>query len=306
MGAVPSLMRRRSLGLLAGLSLTAATGVAAQPKKAGGGDSMRPAKPRVALVLGSGAARGFAHIGVIKALDAAGIRPDLIVGSSVGALVGAFYAAGYTGLQMEEFALKVKDGDIIDLSSGAKGRMVIGESLQNLVNQAVRERTIEKLPVPLVVVATQLRNGEATAFRSGNVGLVVRASCSVPGVFMPPKINDVEYVDGALASPVAVRTAREAGADLVIAVDVSSAPLNATPVGTYEQVMHGFEIMGRSLARIEAAQADIVIRPELGRMSGTDFGARSEFMQFGQAAGARFVPVVREKIAQWRGVARSS
>lgn len=293
--------RRRGLRMLAALPLIAATSAAGQPRQAARAEAGRPDRPRVALVLGSGSARGFAHIGVIKALEAARIRPDLIVGTSAGALVGAFYAAGFSGVQMEELALKVKDIDIIDLSAGAKRGMVMGDTLQSFVNRAVRDRPIEQLNIPFIAVATQLRGGEVATFRNGDVGLAVRASCSVPGVFIPPKINDVEYVDGGLVSPVPVRIAREAGANIVIAVDVSSAPLNASPVGIYEQVMHSFEIMGRSLARIESAQADIVIRPDVGSIPSTDFNARAAFILIGQVAGARFAPVVQEKIAQWRG-----
>jgi NTE family protein len=300
MKADHSIDRRRSLRWLATLPLLAATAAPGQSRKSTPADITRLNMPRVALVLGSGAARGFAHIGVIKALDVAKIRPDLIVGTSAGALVGAFYAAGFTGVQMEEVALKVKDIDIIDMSTGTKRGMVIGDTLQNFVNRTTHNRPIEQLDIPFIAVATQLRSGEATIFRGGDLGLAVRASCSVPGVFIPPKIGEIEYVDGGLVSPVPVRIAREAGADIVIAVDVSSASLNASPAGIYEQVMHSFDIMGRSLARIESAQADILIRPDVGRIASTDFNAREAFIQIGEVAGTRYAPVVQEKIAQWR------
>lgn len=299
--------RRDSLRALAALPLLASSVASAQERHR----RSQPAPPehsgpRVALVLGSGSARGFAHIGVIKALEAAKIRPDLIVGSSAGAMIGAFYAAGYTGAQMEELALKVKDIEIVDLSSGSKRGMVTGDTLQNFVNRAVRERTIEQLPIPFIAVATTLRTGEATTFRRGDLGLAVRASCSVPGVFIPPRINDVDYVDGGLVSPVPVRIARDVGADIVIAVDVSSGPLNHTPAGIYEQVMHAFDIMGRSLSRLEADQADVVIRPDVARIASTDFNARGAFIQIGLAAGTRFIPVIHERIANGRNSRRRS
>jgi NTE family protein len=289
--------RRNSLRALAALPMLASGWASAQSSK-----GARTAAPRIALVLGSGSARGFAHIGVIKALEAAKIKPDLIVGTSAGALIGAFYAAGFSGAQMEDLALKVKDIDIVDMQSGAKRGMVMGDTLQTFVNRAARDRPIELLGIPFIAVATQLRTGEVKTFRSGDLGLAVRASCSVPGVFIPPKINDIDYVDGGLVSPVPVRIARDAGADFVIAVDVSSGPLNTTPVGIYEQVMHSFDIMGRSLAKIEAEQADVLIRPDLARLASTDFNARAAFIQIGQNAGTRFAPVVTEKLALWRGV----
>ena len=291
--------RRGSLRMLGALPLIASGMAAAQSSKGARADA-----PRVALVLGSGSARGFAHIGVIKALEALRIRPDLIVGTSAGALVGAFYAAGFTGAQMEDLALKVKDIDIVDMSTGTKRGMVMGDTLQTFVNRATRDRPIELLGIPFIAVATKLRTGEVATFRSGDLGLAVRASCSVPGVFIPPKINDVDMVDGGLVSPVPVRIARDAGADFVIAVDVSSGPLNATPVGIYEQVMHSFEIMGRSLAKLEAEQADVLIRPDVSRIASTDFNARAAFIQIGQSAGTRFAPVVQEKLAAWRPAKR--
>ncbi len=259
-----------------------------------------PKKPldgaKVALVLGSGSARGFAHIGVIQALEAANVRPDIVVGTSAGALVGALYASGMSGAQMEELALKVKDIEIVDFATGSKRGMVMGETLQRYVNLAIKNRQIEDMPVQLALVATHLRTGEIAVMKRGDTGLAVRASCSVPGVFIPPRIGDADYVDGALVSPVPVRVARDLGADVVIAVDVSSAPLNASPAGIYEQVMHSFEIMGRSLARLESDQADVVIRPDVGRIPSTDFNARAAFIALGNSAGTRFAPVVVEKI----------
>ncbi len=288
-------IKRDTLRMLGALPIMASGLAAAQSSKGARADA-----PRIALVLGSGSARGFAHIGVIKALEAAKIKPDLIVGTSAGALIGAFYAAGFSGAQMEDLALKVKDIDIVDMASGTKRGMIMGDTLQTFVNRATRDRPIELLGIPFIAVATKLRTGEVATFRSGDLGLAVRASCSVPGVFIPPKINDVDFVDGGLVSPVPVRIARDAGADFVIAVDVSSGPLNATPVGIYEQVMHSFEIMGRSLAKLEADQADVVIRPDVTRIASTDFSSRAAFIQIGQSAGTRFAPVVQEKLALLR------
>ncbi len=254
----------------------------------------------MALVLGRGLARGFAHIGVIKALEAAKIKPDLTVGTSAGVLIGAFYAAGFTAAQMEDLALKLKDIDIVDMASGSKRGMVMGDTLQTFANRATRDRPIELHGILFIAVATKLRTGEIATLRSGDLSFAVRASCSVPGVLIAPKINEVDFVDGGLVSPMRVRIARDAGADFVIAVDVSSEPLNATPVCIYEQVMRSFEIMDRSLAKLETDQADVVIRPDLARLVSTDFGNRSAFIQIRQLAGTRLAPVKKEKLAMWR------
>jgi NTE family protein len=237
---------------------------------------------------------------VIKAFEEAGVRPDLIVGTSAGAFVGAFAAAGISAAQMEETALRVRDIEIVDFETGSRRGMVVGDSLQRFVNLAVRGRSIESLQTPFAAIATQLRTGEMAMLQRGDLGLAVRASCSVPGVFIPPKISDVEYVDGALVSPVPVRAARQLGAELVVAVDVGSATMNANPQGTYEQVMHAFDIMGRSLAGLESEQADVLIRPDTRSIPSTDFSARGVLISMGYSVGKKFAPVVTEKIAQMR------
>lgn len=283
--------------LASGLSLSASAFAGAQANTGAPAGAAR--RPKIALVLGSGAARGFAHIGVIKALEEARIKPDLIVGSSAGALVGAFAAAGFTAAQMEEIALRTRDVEVLDFQEGSKRGLVLGDSLQRLVDAAMRGRPIEQLPTPFVAVATQLRTGELVALRRGSVGLAVRASSSIPGVFIPARVNDMDLVDGGLVSPVPVRAAREAGADVVIAVDVSSAPLDANPAGIFEQVMQSFEIMSRALAKAESEQADIVIRPDVARIPSTNFAARATFIELGHLAGRRFIPVINERLAQW-------
>ena len=178
--------------------------------------------PRIGLALGSGSARGFAHIGVLKALDEAGFKADVVAGTSAGSLVGIFYAAGFTPWQMEEVALKVRDIDVADISNASKRGMFAGEALQRLVNDFVKQTPIEKLRIPYAALATNLKTGEAVTLRSGDSGLAVRASCSIPGVFVPALVAGVELVDGGLVSPLPVKAARLLGAEFVIAVDVGS------------------------------------------------------------------------------------
>lgn len=189
-------------------------GLAAMAMPLGAAPAERPAarKPRLAVVLGGGSARGFAHIGVVKGLEAHGIRPDLVVGCSAGSLVGAFWAAGFSGDRMEELALRVRDSEIIDVVQGNAPRgMVTGQSLQNFVNQALRGRGIESFPTPFAAVATRYPAGDLAVLRSGDPGFAVRASCSIPGVFVPAAQGGQEYLDGGLISPVPVRTARQLG-----------------------------------------------------------------------------------------------
>jgi len=286
--------RRQLLGasLVAGLFSGLPAG-AAEAEKSG-------QARRLTVVLGGGSARGFAHIGVIKALETAGLRPDLIVGCSAGSLVGAFWAAGFSGFQMEELAMRVKDTEIIDLVSGntSSRGMVTGGNLQSFVNQALQNRPIESLKTPFAAVATHYPSGDLAVFNRGDAGFAVRASCSVPGVFMPAGSEGREYLDGGLVSPLPVATARKLGGDLVVAVDVGGAePTADDSHGLYNLLLRSFEIMGQSLRKREAAEADILIRPEVSRISSTDFSARRSLIAIGQQSAMRLLPVIREKLS---------
>ena len=181
-------------------------------------------EPRIALVLGGGAAKGFAHVGVIKALEAHGIIPDMIVGTSAGSVVASLYAAGYDGFELQRISLSMSEEAVRDWVLPNRG-FIRGDALQDFINEAVQDRSIQALNRKLAVVATDLQTGEPMVFQSGNTGRAVRASSSVPGIFRPVKIGTREYVDGGLVSPIPVRVARELGADIVIAVNISDLPL---------------------------------------------------------------------------------
>lgn len=285
--------RRRLLGLAFAAPALAAI---SRPVPAAAGRSGN----RLAIVLGGGSARGFAHIGVIKALDAAGIKPELIVGCSAGSLIGAFWAAGISGMLMEELALRVRDDEIIDLISGSTQRgMVGGRHLQEFVNRHLQNRLIEALPTRFIAVATAFPSGELATFERGDTGFAVRASCAIPGVFIPASDNGREYLDGGLVSPVPVQTARLAGGDVVVAVDIG-AP-DATPnsgAGLYGLLLRSFEIMSQSLRNHETAQADLVIRPPVAQIPSTDFSARKALIAAGFQAGSRLAPLIRERLSR--------
>ena len=285
--------RRRLLGLAFAAPALAAI---SRPVPAAAGRSGN----RLAIVLGGGSARGFAHIGVIKALDAAGIKPELIVGCSAGSLIGAFWAAGISGMLMEELALRVRDDEIIDLISGSTQRgMVGGRHLQEFVNRHLQNRLIEALPTRFIAVATAFPAGELATFERGDTGFAVRASCAIPGVFIPASDNGREYLDGGLVSPVPVQTARLAGGDVVVAVDIG-AP-DATPnsgAGLYGLLLRSFEIMSQSLRNHETAQSDLVIRPPVAQIPSTDFSARKALIAAGFQAGSRLAPLIRERLSR--------
>ena len=253
--------------------------------------------PKIALALGGGAARGFAHIGVIKALESHGIVPDIVVGTSAGSLVGALYASGYGGFDLQRVALQMDDTIVADWSLPDRG-FIKGEALQNFVNQAVQSRTLEKLNKPFATVATDLQSGESVVFRTGNTGMAVRASSSVPGVFQPVSISGREYVDGGLVSPVPVRAARGMGADLVIAVYISNNPRFGKTKDSVDVMLQSFAIMGQSIAGFELTEADVVIRPDIGRVRSTAFDDRHLAIMEGEKAGLAAIAAIKQKIAE--------
>lgn len=253
--------------------------------------------PRIALVLGGGAAKGFAHVGAIKALESQSIKPDIVVGTSAGSMVGALYAAGYDGFELQRLSLDMTESMVSDWSLPNRG-FLRGEALQEFVNKNVQGRTIEKLPRKLAVVATDLNSGEPIVFERGDTGMAVRASSSVPGVFQPVRIGTREYVDGGLTSPVPVKVARGLGADIVIAVDISARPSPKPLSGTIDVLLQTFTIMGNALAATELPQADVVIKPDISRLSAIDFASRHLAILEGERAGLAAMPALRAKLAE--------
>jgi NTE family protein len=254
-------------------------------------------RPVIAFVLGGGGARGFAHAGVLKVLDDAGIRADLVVGTSAGSLVGALYAGGVRNHELLETALAVQREQLVDFVFPNRG-FIEGDRLQTYIDQVLRGRLIEQLDVPFVAIATELKTGRMVAFNRGDTGVAVRASCSVPAVFQPTTIEGREYVDGGLVSPVPVAVARSLGADLVIAVDVSRQPGERQDFSsTTAMLSHAFVIMEHSLAREESKLADVVIRPDLARVPATDLAARVEAIRAGEEAARAALPQIQRLIA---------
>jgi len=255
-----------------------------------------PRPPRIGLALGGGAARGFAHIGVIEVLEEAGIRPDLVVGTSAGSLVAALYASGKSGAQLAALAASMDEAAITDWSFPGRG-LIRGEALGRFVREQTGGLAIEKMRIPLGIVATELDNGNPILFQRGDPGVAVRASSAVPAVFRPVRIGGREYVDGGLVSPVPVRFARQMGAELVIAVDITERPDGADTSGVLGLLLQTFTIMGRSINHFELRDADIALRPRLRGVSGVDFTARAQSIEAGREAALAALPQLQARIA---------
>ena len=259
-----------------------------------------PRVPHIGVALGGGAAKGFAHIGVIKVLEAQGLTPEFVAGTSAGSVVGALYASGLNGFALQEHAFSLDETNIHDLSLG-NGGLVKGEKLQEFVNQLVGNRPIEKLGKPFAAVATDLDTGERIIFRRGNTGQAVRASSSIPGVFQPVPIAGKHYVDGGVTSPVPVDAARELGADVVIAIDISSkAHAVKTSDGMLSILNQTATIMGQKLGEQEMTRADVIIRPRVGTIGPTDFDQKNQAILEGEKAAQAALPAIRQAIARWQ------
>ena len=290
--ALPLLMLMLLIGACAGnVRPVAPTPVAPTP---------RPAPEiRVGIALGGGAAKGFAHIGVIKMLEAGGIRPVVVSGTSAGSVVGALYASGMDPFQMQQHAVALDEASIRDVSLFSGGVMK-GQKLQDYVNQLVGDRTIERMKRPFAAVSTQLEPGQRTVFPRGNTGQAVRASSSVPGVFEPVAIGKWHYVDGGIVSPVPVDAARQLGADFVIAVDISTKASGKAPGSLLGNVNQSIAIMGQKLGAQELARADVVVRPNVREIGPTDFEQRNNAILEGERAALAAMPQIRAKLAQLR------
>lgn len=299
----PMLSRRSSLLACAALLLTACgstpTPPPAVPAPVAQAAPVQPVKVRIGLALGGGAARGFAHIGVIKALEAQGIVPEIVVGTSAGSVVGSLYASGMNGFALQKTALAMDEATISDwalpLFSKSSG-LLKGEALQNYVNKAVGGLPMEKLKLRFGAVATDLKTGQPILFNRGNTGMAVRASSSVPSVFQPVTIGGKTYVDGGLVAPVPVRFVREMGADFIIAVNISSATEGAATASSLDVLMQTFSIMGQRLNHFELKDADVVITPALGNMGSSDFAGRNLAILAGEQAAAAVMPQLKARL----------
>ncbi|MFT4257111.1 MAG: patatin-like phospholipase family protein [Pseudoxanthomonas sp.] len=274
----------------------------------GGEEVVKPAPPppavqaplpplKIGLALGGGAAKGFAHIGVIKMLEANGIKADVVAGTSAGSVVGALYASGMDPFLMQQKAMAMDETSIRDIKLFGGG-LIEGKALQDYVNIQVGRKPIEGLKLPFAAVATRLETGDRTVFVRGNTGQAVRASSSVPGVFEPVKIGEREYVDGGVVSPVPVDAARQLGADVVIAVDISTKASGSRPASMAGIVNQSITIMGQTLGKQELARADAVIRPLVNDIGPASFEQRNNAILEGERAALAALPQIRAKIAE--------
>ena len=279
-------------------------------------------QPKVALVLGGGGAKGFAHIGVIKALEENGITPTLVVGTSVGSLIGSLYASGYNAKQLEQMALNTSDSELTDFTLSNQG-FIEGIKLKNFINAKVGGRAIENFPISFAAVAAEKHTLKKAVFSSGNAGLAVQASCSVPNIFIAPRIPEQvgkKYIDGGVVSLVPVDTARDLGADIIIAVDVTAANVNTSASNKKPTInsltsfwgflessvianaaVNGTDSSQASTShaasmRLERDRADIIITPNVAHISSIDTSQRGALMTAGAQATTPQINAIKQLI----------
>ena len=254
-----------------------------------------PEPARIAIVLGAGASKGFAHIGALKVLESNKIPLHMIIGTSAGSFVGSLYAYGYNAFELQRLSFALEKDDIVDLTIPDNG-FIKGERLEGYINQILGNTPMEKLRIPFYAVATDIQSGREVVFGSGNTGTAVRASCSIPGIFRPVNISGRMYVDGGVVSPVAVEAARRLGADIVIAVDISGDVEASSPTGTIETILQAINIMYSKLAAIQLSKADVVIKPKVGYIGSADFSKRHEATLEGEKAALEVLPKIQELV----------
>ena len=297
--------RRRFLAALA-VSVRAACTSAHSPQQTKKRMVLVPpktGKPRavVALALGGGASKGFAHIGVIKVLRENGIPVHIVTGTSAGAVVGGLYASGMSPDRLELEAEILNKSDVADFTLSTTG-FIKGEKLQNWINAKVKNRPIEQFPIKFGAVATEFDTGRTAVFSRGNAGLAVRASASIPNVFQPALINGKQFVDGGLTAPVPVSAAKQLGANFVIAVDISAKPEKmGKDSGFFAYLDQSMNVMSTAALNSELSKADIVIKPQvqqLGAVGG--FDQKTEAFRLGESAARAALPRIRAALAKYR------
>ncbi|HTN44182.1 MAG TPA: patatin-like phospholipase family protein [Nitrospiria bacterium] len=257
--------------------------------------------PKVALVLGGGAARGFAHVGVIRVLEQEKIPIHIIVGTSVGSLIGALYADKGNSFDLEMIAFKLEKEDLLDFSVFASTTgPVKGDRLEQFVKDRVSRDKIEDLPIPFAAVATNLNTGEPVVLKRGSIARAVRASSSIPGVFTPVQYLDMTLVDGGVVDNVPVDVARTMGADLVIAVNIGKDVVNNNLTNIIDITLQAVNIMANENSVFKMRDADVLIEPDVGSVKTMDFSMKESLMRAGIAAAENAIPEIREKIREWQ------
>ncbi len=259
-------------------------------------------EPKIALVLSGGSAKGFAHIGVIRVLEQEKIPIHMIVGTSVGSLIGGLYASNPDSFQLEWTAFKIEKGDILDFSLVySKLGPVMGVRLENFIEKEAKVKKIEETKIPFFPVATDLNTGETVILEKGSLARAIRASCAIPGVFVPVNFAGRTLVDGGVTNNIPCDIAKSKGADIVIAVNLLSSVKNYNVDSVIDIIGQSISIMMFEKNKEKLKYAHIVIEPDVKNVSLFDFSKKKELMEEGIRAAKAQVPRIRELIRSFKG-----
>ena len=256
-------------------------------------------KPKIGLALGSGGARGFAHIGLLKVLKREGIEVDYIAGSSMGALIGCFYASGSDLELLQKVSLQFKRKYFMDLTVPKLG-FVAGKRIEEYIRLFTKNQNLEDLSIPLAVVATDIEKGSRVIFTKGPVYEAVRASISIPGVFVPKRINGQLLVDGGVVDRVPVSVVKEMGADIVIASDVSATKGDTDIQSIYDVIFKSLDILQMEIVKMKGIDADVMIQPPVESYSSRAFTNIQEIIMIGEQEAQKRLPEIKEAIQHWK------
>lgn len=256
-------------------------------------------RPKVGLALGSGGARGFAHLGAIKVLKEEGIPIDLIAGSSMGALVACFYGVGIEISSLYKLSRAFKRKYYLDFTVPKMG-FISGNRVKEFIKVFTHGKNLENLSIPVGVVATDLLTGEKVVFKKGPIANAVRASISIPGIFVPEKYNGRILVDGGVADRVPVSVVKEMGADIVIAIDVSRVKSNAEISSIFDVIMQSIDILQNEIVIHRENESDIMIRPPVEIYSSRAFTNIEEIISIGEEETKKYIGQIRDVIERWK------
>lgn len=256
-------------------------------------------KPVIGLALGSGGARGFAHLGVLKALKEANMPIHMVAGSSMGALIGALYCAGQDIDHMYTLAKTFKRKYYLDFTVPKMG-FIQGKRVKEYIRLFTHRKSFEDLEVPFSVVATDLYTGEKVVLKSGDVADAVRASISIPGIFVPEKIDERMLIDGGVIDRVPVSVVKDMGADIVIAVDCAHFEANHDISSIYDVIIQSIDIMQDEFIRQIDLDADVMMRPKVAQFSSRAFTNIEDIIQEGEKAAQEHIDQIKQCIENWK------
>lgn len=250
-------------------------------------------RKKIGLALGSGGARGIAHIGVLQAFEAHNIPIDYVAGSSIGALVGSFYCIGHTPHQLKQFALNFPQKYWTDYCVPKMG-FISGNKLKEIIRLLTKKKHFHETKIPLAVVATNLSKAERKVFTEGPIAEAVRASISIPGIFVPEELEGDYYVDGGVIDRVPVSVLKEMGADIIIAVDVSFVDSTYPITSIFDVIAQSIDVMEREILKHRLLDADIMIRPNVGHFSTNHYSNLDELIAEGEKAALDMIPEIKK------------